>query len=65
MTGRASQPKAMPAEKSQPEADLVLTPALAFIRALARHEAWLDLNKRLKRYDNCDLIDPNLLTPID
>jgi len=48
--------------QSEREAELVPTPALALIRALARHEAWLDQNKRLER--QLRLIDLSVLTPI-
>jgi hypothetical protein len=43
-------------------ATVVETPALKLVRALARHQAWLDL-RGTKPPQN--LIDPSLLTPID
>jgi hypothetical protein len=45
------------------ENELVLTPGLALIRALARHEAWLDENKRIQASSRP--IAPNLLTRTD
>jgi hypothetical protein len=63
-SGRASRQTAR--ERSIPEeakedTKTVSTPALEFVLALARHQAWLD--RRSRR--SASLIDPSLLTSTD